>query len=294
MRERVRTHTKDPAELVSRPHGYQYDTFYFVRKEYRVLAEELEAALEAARRAGDVLREGFGLRHRVRYKGEVDIVTETDERSEGVIREALLGAFPSYGMLAEEGGETVGEDDARWIVDPLDGTTNYAHGLPTFAVSIALEKADEVVLGVVHDPMRGETFVAERGRGARLNDESVGVSETEELVRALVVTGFPYDREEVPAALDLFGRLSMRTQSMRRLGSAALDLCYVGAGRLDAYYERGGYAWDFAAGSLILEEAGGKLTDYEGRPFEIEGKEVVASNGPLHPRLIEFTREYAG
>ena len=294
MREWVRTHTKDLAELVSRPHGYQYDTFYFARKEYRVLAEELEAALEAARRAGDVLREGFGSRHRVRYKGEVDIVTETDERSEGVIREALLGAYPSYGMLAEEGGETVGEDDARWIVDPLDGTTNYAHGLPTFAVSIALEKAGEVVLGVVHDPMRGETFVAERGRGARLNDESVGVSETEELVRALVVTGFPYDREEVPDALDLFGRLSMRTQSMRRLGSAALDLCYVGAGRLDAYYERGGYAWDFAAGSLILEEAGGKLTDYEGRPFEIEGKEVVASNGPLHPRLIEFTREYAG
>ena len=258
------------------------------------MAEELEAALEAARSAGDVLREGFGSRHRVRYKGEVDIVTETDERSEEVIKDTLLGAYPSYGMLAEEGGETTGEDDACWIVDPLDGTTNYAHGLPTFAVSIALEKAGDVVLGVVHDPMRGETFVAERGRGARLNDESVGVSETDELVRALVVTGFPYDREEVPAALDLFGRLSMRTQSMRRLGSAALDLCYVAAGRLDAYYERGGYAWDFAAGSLILEEAGGKLSDYEGRPFEIRGKEVVASNGPLHSRLIEFTREYAG
>lgn len=258
------------------------------------MAEELEAALEAARRAGEVLREGFGTHHRVRYKGEVDIVTETDERSEEVIREALLGAYPSYGMLAEEGGESAGEDDARWIVDPLDGTTNYAHGLPIFAVSIALEKAGEVVAGVVHDPMRRETFVAERGRGARLDDESIGVSETEELVRALVVTGFPYYRKEVPAALDLFGRLSMRTQSMRRLGSATLDLCYVAAGRLDAYYERGGYAWDFAAGSLILEEAGGKLTDYKGRPFEIEGKEVVASNGLLHPGLIEFTREYTG
>lgn len=258
------------------------------------MTEELEAALAAARRAGDVLREGFGARHQVRFKGEVDIVTETDERAEEVIREALLWAYPSYGMLAEEGGETAGEDDARWIVDPLDGTTNYAHGLPLFAVSIALEKAGEVVAGVVHDPMRQETFVAERGHGARLNDESIGVSETDELVRALIVTGFPYDREEVPAALDLFGRLSMRTQSMRRLGSAALDLCYVAAGRLDAYYERGGYAWDVAAGSLILEEAGGKITDYKGRPFETEGKEVLASNGTLHPVLVEFTGEYTG
>ena len=258
------------------------------------MAEELEAALEAARRAGEVLREGFGAHHRVRYKGEVDIVTEIDERAEEVIREALLGAYPSYSMLAEEGGETAGEGDARWIVDPLDGTTNYAHGLPLFAVSIALEKAGEVVAGVVHDPMRQETFVAERGRGARLNDESIGVSETDDLVRALVVTGFPYDREEVPAAIDLFGRLSMRTQSMRRLGSAALDLCYVAAGRLDAYYERGGYAWDVAAGSLLIEEAGGKITDYKGRPFEMEGKEVIASNGLLHPKLIDFTREYTG
>ncbi len=258
------------------------------------MTEELEAALAAARRAGDVLREGFGARHQVRFKGEVDIVTETDERAEEVIREALLWAYPSYGMLAEEGGEKAGEDDARWIVDPLDGTTNYAHGLPLFAVSIALEKAGEVVAGVVHDPMRQETFVAERGRGARLNDEILGVSETDELVRALIVTGFPYDREEVPAALDLFGRLSMRTQSMRRLGSAALDLCYVAAGRLDAYYERGGYAWDVAAGSLILEEAGGKITDYKGRPFETEGKEVLASNGTLHPVLVEFTGEYTG
>jgi myo-inositol-1(or 4)-monophosphatase len=263
-----------------------------VRKEHRILTEELEAALAAAQKAGTVLRDGFGARHRVRFKGKVDIVTETDERAEKVIREALLGAYPSYGMLAEEDGETSGEDGARWIVDPLDGTMNYAYGLPLFAVSIALKKAGEVVVGVVHDPMRQERFVAERGRGARLNDESLGVSETDELVRALVVTGFPYDREEVPPALDLFGRLSMRTQSMRRLGSAALDLCYVAAGRLDAYYERGGYAWDVTAGSLIPEEAGGTITDYKGRSLETEGKEVVASNGPLHPALVKFTREY--
>lgn len=254
----------------------------------------MEAALAAARRAGDLLRDGFGSRLRVRYKGEVDLVTETDEVAEGVIREVLLGAYPSYGMLGEEGGETAGEEDARWIVDPLDGTTNYAHGLPMFAVSIALEKAGEVVLGVVHDPIADETFVAERGRGARLNDESISVSETDRLVRALVVTGFPYDRDEVPAAVDLFGRFSVRAQGMRRLGSAALDLCYVAAGRLDAYYERGIHAWDVAAACLILEEAGGTVSDYKGRTFDLEGGELVASNGPLHPALVELTGDYVG
>jgi myo-inositol-1(or 4)-monophosphatase len=197
-------------------------------------------------------------------------------------------------MLGEEGGETAGEEDARWVVDPLDGTTNYAHGLPMFAVSIALEKAGEVVAGVVHDPIREETFVAERGRGARLNDESIGVSETDELVRALVVTGFPYDRDEVPAAVELFGRFSVLAQGMRRLGSAALDICYVASGRVDAYYERGIHAWDIAAASLVLQEAGGTVTDYGGRPFEMEGGELVASNGPLHPALVELTGDYAG
>ena len=253
---------------------------------------ELEAALGAAKAAGEVLRDGFGARRQVRYKGEVDLVTEMDERAEGIIKEALLGAYPSYGMLAEEGGTLHGEDDARWIVDPLDGTTNYAHGLPVFAVSIALEKAGEVVLGVVHDPIGEETYVAERGRGARLNGEPISVSDTDELIRALVVTGFPYDRDDVPAALDLFGRFSMLAQGMRRLGSAALDLCYVASGRLDAYYERGIHAWDVAAGSLILQEAGGRITDYRGDPFELETAELVASNGPLHPALVELTDEH--
>ncbi len=255
---------------------------------------ELEAALGAARAAGEALRDGFGLRRQVRYKGEVDLVTEMDERAEEIIRETLLGAYPSYGMLAEEGGALRGEEDARWIVDPLDGTTNYAHGLPVFAVSIALEKAGEVVLGVVHDPMREETFVAERGNGTALNGEPISVSHTDELIRALVVTGFPYDREEVPAALDLFGRFSMLAQGMRRLGSAALDLCYVAAGRLDAYYERGIHAWDVAAGSLVLQEAGGMITDYRGNPFEIERGELVVSNGALHPALVELTSEHLG
>ncbi len=255
------------------------------------MTRELEAALSAAKEAGEVLRKGFGWQHSVRYKGEVDLVTEVDEQAEQVIREILLGAFPTYGMLAEEGGTLVGEEDARWIVDPLDGTTNYAHGLPFFCVSVALERCGRVVLGVVHDPMHEETFVAERGGGATLNGEPIKVSDTEELIRALIATGFPYDRAEMPEALELFGRFAATTQGMRRLGSAALDLCYVASGRLDGYYERGIWAWDIAAGNLILEEAGGKVTNYRGGILDLEGREIVASNGALHPAMTELTGE---
>lgn len=250
---------------------------------------ELDAAVGAAKAAGDLLREGFGRQRSIRFKGEVDLVTEMDERAEGIIREALIGAFPDHGMLAEESGSLAGGNDARWIVDPLDGTTNYAHGLPVFAVSVALERSGEIVLGVVHDPMRDETFVAEKNQGATLNGEALRTTETDELAHALVATGFPYDRNDVPAALELFGRLSLRARGLRRLGAAALDLCYVAAGRLDAYYERGIHAWDVAAGALILEEAGGRVTDYRGGPFAPDGGELVASNGPLHPALVGLT-----
>ncbi|HYZ06784.1 MAG TPA: inositol monophosphatase family protein [Rubrobacter sp.] len=255
------------------------------------MTSELEAALSAARSAGEVLRAGFGTEHAITYKGEVDLVTEIDEEAERVIREKLLGTFPTYGMLAEEGGELAGEEDTHWIVDPLDGTTNYAHALPIFCVAIGLERAGEVVLGVVHDPMREEIYVAERGGGATLNGEPIKVSDTEELIQALIATGFPYDRAEMPEALELFGRFAATTRGMRRLGSAALDLCYVASGRLDGYYERGIWPWDLAAGSLILEEAGGKLTNYRGDVLDLEGREIVASNGRLHSAMTRLTGE---
>jgi myo-inositol-1(or 4)-monophosphatase len=255
------------------------------------LTSELEAALSAARRAGEVLRAGFGTEHAITYKGEVDLVTEIDEEAERVIREELSGTFPSYGMLAEEGGELAGEADARWIVDPLDGTTNYAHGLPIFCVSVALERAGEVVLGVVHDPIGDETFVAYQGRGATLNGEPIKVSDTDELIRALIATGFPYDRAEMPEALELFGRFAATTRGMRRLGSAALDLCYVASGRIDGYYERGIWPWDLAAGSVILQEAGGKLTNYRGDALDLDGREIVASNGGLHPSIMRLMED---
>ncbi len=264
---------------------------YCAERKDRGLASELEAAVGAARAAGEVLRDAFGGEQKIRYKGEVDLVTDVDERAERLISEMLHESFPEYGMLAEEGGRTAGEGDARWIVDPLDGTTNYAHGLPIFSVSIALERSGEVVLGVVHDPMNEETYVAERGGGATLNGEPIKSSEIDELGRALLVTGLPYDRAEMPAGLELFGRFAMLSRGMRRLGSAALDLCYVAAGRLDAYFERGVHAWDVAAGALILEEAGGKVTDYRGRKPNLDGGEIVASNGPLHEALIEVTSQ---
>ena len=255
------------------------------------MTEELDVAIEAAKAAGEVLRKGFGGERTLRYKGEVDIVTEMDERAEQIISDVLKGAFPSYGILAEEGGTLREEEDSRWIVDPLDGTTNYAHALPIFAVSIALEKAGEVACGVVYDPMSQELYAAERGAGATLNGQPIQVSGTDEMIQALIVTGFPYDRDEMPAAVELFGRFAMLTQGMRRLGSAALDLCYVAAGRLDGYYEGGIWPWDIAAGSLILQEAGGKVTDYKGGEFNLEGKEIVASNGVLHAAVTKLTGE---
>ena len=260
-------------------------------EEIENVTSELETALSAARRAGEVLRAGFGAEHDITYKGEVDIVTEIDEAAERVIREELLGTFPTHGMLAEEGGELAGNEDARWIVDPLDGTTNFAHRLPIFAVSIGLERAGEMVLGVVHDPIREETYVAERGGGTILNGEPISVSDTDEPIRALIATDFPYDRERMPETLELFGRFSGLSRGMRRLGAAALDLCYVAAGRLDGYYMRGVRPWDLAAGSLIVREAGGKLTDYRGDELALDGGEIVASNGRLHSAMTRLTGE---
>jgi myo-inositol-1(or 4)-monophosphatase len=257
------------------------------------LARELEVAVAAAEAAGEVLRNGFGRQHRIEHKGEADLVTEADEEAERKIKEVLGEAFPDHGVLTEESAETEGEADARWIVDPLDGTTNYAHGVPFFSTSIALERAGEVVVGVVHDPMANETYAAERGGGATLNGESVGVSDTDEPARALLGTSFADRPEELETGLELFGRLADLARGVRRLGSGALDLCYVAAGRLDGCYEQGFSAWDVAAGVLIVEEAGGKITDCRGGRLDPAGSRgLVASNGALHPDLLRVTGEY--
>ena len=253
------------------------------------MTRELEVAIAAARAAGEVVLSAFSQQQEIQYKGEVDLVTEADERAERAIIGVLQEAFPSYGILTEESGELEGEAEARWIVDPLDGTTNYVHSVPFFSTSIALQRGSEVVLGVVHDPMNEETYAAACGEGATLNGQIIWVSDTDELIKAVLTTGFSAEHEDISADLDLFGKFIRRTRGVRQLGSAALEACYVAAGRLDGYYRRGLSAWDVAAGSLIVEVAGGKVTDYQGGKLNLQDAEIVASNGFLHPSLVHGT-----
>src|SRR5215210_4663073 len=229
-----------------------------------------ELAAEAARAGGAVLREAYGRVHSVRFKGEVDLVTEVDLRAERTITDLIRSRFPDHRILAEEG--TIGGDDAahRWLIDPLDGTTNYAHGVPVFCVSVGYELEGRMAIGAIYDPSRDELFIARAGRGATANGQPLAVSTQVELGRALLATGFPYDRVLLPRALDQFNTLSRRTQAVRRIGSAALDLAWVAAGRFDAYWETVVQPWDIAAGSLIAAEAGARLTDLAGAPLAVD------------------------
>ena len=248
----------------------------------------LSVALEAALGAGRLLREELGGTRRIRHKRSViDLVTEMDQRAETFIVERLLGAFPDHALLAEESGATDGRSQYRWLIDPLDGTTNYAHGVPIFAVSIALERAGVVDLGVAYDPSRDECFVAERGHGATLNGEAIHVSGIDTLDQALLVTGFPYDiRTTAATNLPEYGALSVRAQAVRRLGSAVLDLCWVACGRLEGFWELALGPWDMAAGGLIVGEAGGRVTNVRGGPWRLEGPGILASNGLVHDAIL--------
>jgi myo-inositol-1(or 4)-monophosphatase len=250
-----------------------------------------EVAISAARDAGTVLRERLSRARTIDFKGTVDLVTDADRASEELIASRIHQAFPDHRLLGEEGARGAGIDgnevpEFGWVVDPLDGTTNYAHGYPHFAVSIALERRGLVVLGVVYDPMREELFVAERGKGATLNGEPLHVSAVDQLIRALLATGFPYDieqRGENSAIWDVFLNAS---QGTRRDGAAALNLCYVAAGRLDGFWERPLQPWDIAAGGLMVLEAGGVATTYDEEPFDPYRREVIASNGHIHEAMV--------
>lgn len=247
----------------------------------------LAAAIEAARRAGAIIRDGVARPLEIAYKGEKanDPVTAVDRRSEAAIAEAVRAAFPRHRLLSEEGA-TGGDDPRwRWIVDPLDGTINYAHGLPFYCVSIAVEHDGEVIAGVVYNPLTEELFSAERGRGATLNDLPIHVSPTEELRRALLSSAYG-TWEANGRRFNRAGTLGPTTQALRDLGSAALELCYVAAGRLDGMAGATLNAWDVAAGALIVREAGGRVTDANGEPVGVEGKSFVISNGHLHGAIL--------
>ncbi|HXH81535.1 MAG TPA: inositol monophosphatase family protein [Candidatus Tectomicrobia bacterium] len=254
---------------------------------------ERRVAVEAARAAGALLRDALPAARRIGYKGSpTNLVTEMDARAEALIVERLAHAFPDDGVLAEERGARAGRSGRRWIVDPLDGTTNYAHGLPVFAVSIALQVGPEVALGVVFDPMRDELYVAERGRGATCNDAPLAVSATDKLDESLLTTGFPYDvRTNPDDNLREYAAFTRRARAVRRIGSAVIDLAWVAAGRFDGYWELRLGAWDVAAGALLVEEAGGRVSGVTGAPLDLDAPSVVATNGRIHDAILTLLEE---
>ena len=251
-------------------------------------ANFLSVAWEAATVAGTLMREHWQKPKSIDYKGAIDLVTSVDRECERRIVEVLRSYFPNHSILAEEETDWVGtEGSHRWIIDPLDGTTNFAHSYPQFCVSIALECNGEVIVGLVYDPLQGECFTAVKGEGATLNGAPMRISTVMELDKALLATGFPYDqREEADFYLNFFKAFMTRSQGIRRNGSAALDLCYVACGRIDGFWEMKLRPWDTAAGALIVEEAGGRLSDLAGNKFSIWGKETLASNGAIHDELV--------
>lgn len=251
----------------------------------------LQVAVETAQQAGALLLTEFQKPRIIEYKSDVDIVTEADRRSEALIVERLRTCFPGHGLVAEEGSRHEAASDYCWYVDPLDGTTNFAHGYPVFAVSVALTAGEELLVGVVHDPMRGETFHAARGEGAWLNQKRIHVSTTPRLSESLLATGFPSrKRHENPNVL-YYHRFTLLSHGVRRAGSAALDLCYVACGRFDGFWEFNLKPWDTAAGVLVAREAGGVATDFNGVPYRLGDKELAASNGHIHPELQQVFAE---
>ena len=248
----------------------------------------LNFAIRVARDAGRLLRDRVGTRIDVAHKGAINIVTDVNIASEKLIREAIATQYPRHQVLAEEGGLDESSSEYRWVIDPLDGTTNYAHGYPVFCVSIALEYQGETILGVVYDPMRDELFTAERGGGAALNNRPIRVSSTASMMESLLSTGFPYDiRTSRLTNLDHWANFAMNAQALRRDGAAALDLSYVACGRYDGFWELNLSPWDMAAGSLIVREAGGRVSDFGGGEFSSYNPEIIASNGLIHDRMVE-------
>jgi len=247
----------------------------------------LNFAIEMARDAGQLLLEKFGRKLTVSKKGDINLVTEADLASEELIIERIKSYYPKHAILAEESGEAKidGAGEWKWIIDPLDGTTNFAHGYPCWCVTLALEHNGEVVIGVTFDPTRDELFAAERGHGASLNNKPIRVSTTEELAESLIVTGFPYDfkrREDFARHLTEF---LLHSRGVRRDGSAAIDMAYLACGRFDGFWEEGLNPWDMAAGVLLIEEAGGHVSGYDTSIFSIYSPPILASNGLIHSQM---------
>jgi myo-inositol-1(or 4)-monophosphatase len=248
-----------------------------------------------AREAGALLMEYFDQNIKIEYKGEADLVTAADRKSEALIRERIRSLWPEHDVMGEEEGLRDTGSEYRWYVDPLDGTTNFAHGFPVFCVSMALEHKGRMIAGVCYDPTRDELFSAELAKGAYLNDQPIHVSKISKLSESLLGTGFPSHKRHKNPNIHFYHQITLRTHGVRRAGSAALDLCCVACGRFDGFWEFNLNPWDTAAGVLIVEEAGGRVTDFQGGPFQLNSRETLASNGLLHDALLhEFEQIFSG
>ncbi|MBW2408026.1 MAG: inositol monophosphatase [Deltaproteobacteria bacterium] len=246
-----------------------------------------QTAIEAARKSAKILRSRFGNISRIRQKENTEIVTEADTESEEVIISTIHTEFPDHAVLGEECGLIKGASEYKWIVDPLDGTLNFAHQIPIFSISIALVVRDTIVLGIILDPVSDELYTAVRGLGAQLNNEPIQVSATRTIAESLLVTGFPYNvREIFEPVMIRYASCLKASQGMRRLGSAALDLCYVACGRFEGFWEQNLKPWDSAAGALMVVEAGGRVTTFADRPYTVEHAEILATNGLIHKEML--------
>lgn len=253
------------------------------------------AMAEIAREAGTLLMGYFHRRVKVEYKGDVDLVTEADRASEALITKRIRERWPGHNIMGEEGTRSEQGSDYRWYVDPLDGTTNFAHGYPVFCVSLGLEHKDEPVAAVIFDPTRDEMFSAQKDGGAFLNGQAIHVSSVDNLAECLVATGFPSHKRHKNPNIFFYHQITLKTHGVRRAGSAALDLCSVACGRFDGFWEFNLNPWDTAAGVLIVQEAGGRVTRFDGQPFRIDSRETLASNGRVHEALLrEFQAIFRG
>ncbi len=253
----------------------------------KLLSELRGTAIAAALAAGKIQSQGWGKKHQIQFKGDIDLVTEVDKASEKKVLSHLKKKFPKHAILAEESGAFSQDSDFKWIVDPLDGTTNYAHGYPFFCVSIGLEYEGKPLLGVVYEPILKQLFVGLRGKGSTLNGKKIAVSQTSSLSRALLTTGFSYAfKTKKENNLNHFENFLRASQAVRRDGAAALDLCYVACGRFDGFWEFDLKPWDTAAATVILEEAGGQVSLRDGRPYSVYAPEIVASNKKLHREML--------
>ncbi|MGK9476530.1 inositol monophosphatase family protein [Melioribacter sp. OK-6-Me] len=254
----------------------------------------LDKVIEVAKIAGEIIKEGYRKNVSVEYKTNLaNLVTEVDKKSEKAIIEFITSNFPGHSILAEESGVKEMDSEYKWIIDPLDGTTNFAHGLPIFSVSIGVQKNNEIICGVVFDIMRDSIYSAEKGSGAFCNNRKLKVSSNDDLRKSLLVTGFPYNIDENPDhAIERFEIFLKNSRAVRRLGSAAIDLCYVAEGIFDGFWEVYLNPWDMAAGKLIIEEAGGVVTNFKNEPLDLNGKQILATNGKIHNKMLSLLNSF--